>query len=171
MHLNFKLIPQVPSLRTPQFMREFAKILTNARRCGLRIQHYTIESNHVHILCEAESNDHVKRGMISLKSSIAWALRRIFGFYGKVFTDRYHAHHLKTPTEMRNALRYVLFNHAKHAKAAFFADVYSSIYEFEDASEFANLRFDRPPAWFAAIRPQLSVAQSWMQSHGWRKGR
>jgi hypothetical protein len=32
-----------------------------------------------------------------------------------VFSDRYHAHVLRTPAEVRNALRYVLGNHASHA--------------------------------------------------------
>lgn len=34
---------------------------------------------------------------------------------GPVFSDRYHAHPLRTPTEVRNALTYVLGNFSSHA--------------------------------------------------------
>ncbi|MCA9671489.1 MAG: hypothetical protein KC503_38090, partial [Myxococcales bacterium] len=33
---------------------------------------------------------------------------------GKVFAQRYHAHILRTPTQVRNALRYVLNNRRRH---------------------------------------------------------
>ena len=33
---------------------------------------------------------------------------------GKVFRDRYHAHILRTPSEVANARSYVLGNYAKH---------------------------------------------------------
>src|SRR5437763_8760250 len=37
------------------------------------------------------------------------------GGSGKVFADRYHAHALKTPTEVANAIAYVLGNSQVHA--------------------------------------------------------
>ena len=171
MHISFKLIPGTPCLRTPKFMKEFALILANARRRGLRVQQYTIESNHIHLLAEADSNSQVSRGMSSLKISIVWALRRIFMYHGRVFVERYFVVHLKSPTQMRNALRYVLFNHAKHTKCAFFADVYSSIFGFGDAHEFAEVRAERAPPWFAAIARELADAKTWMQKTGWRRAR
>jgi hypothetical protein len=38
----------------------------------------------------------------------------VLGRTGKVFADRYHMRILKTPTEVKNALRYVLDNRWKH---------------------------------------------------------
>jgi hypothetical protein len=38
----------------------------------------------------------------------------VLGRKGKVFADRYHMRILKTPTEVKNALRYVLDNRWKH---------------------------------------------------------
>jgi len=35
-----------------------------------------------------------------------------------VFADRFHAHLLRTPTEVKHALSYVLRNHALHAERA-----------------------------------------------------
>jgi hypothetical protein len=52
---------------------------------------------------------------IRLSRAVNTAMSRRFG---KVFADRHHAHVLKTPTEARNALRYVFENHKKHMAAA-----------------------------------------------------
>jgi hypothetical protein len=38
----------------------------------------------------------------------------MMGRTGPVFEDRYHAHVLRTPTEVRNAVRYVLGNFENH---------------------------------------------------------
>src|SRR5439155_14173177 len=47
---------------------------------------------------------------------LARAINRAFGRRGKVFADRYHEHILKSPTEVRHAVEYVLHNRAKHLK-------------------------------------------------------
>jgi hypothetical protein len=46
---------------------------------------------------------------------IARGLNAMMGRTGPVFEDRYHAHVLRTPAEVRNALRYVLGNYSSHA--------------------------------------------------------
>src|SRR5262249_10884764 len=56
------------------------------------------------------------RGMQGLTIRLARAINRALGRTGKVFADRYHARILKTPTEVRNAVEYVLQNHAKHLR-------------------------------------------------------
>ena len=45
---------------------------------------------------------------------MAKALNRANGRSGKVFRDRYHAHILRTPSEVANARHYLLDNYAKH---------------------------------------------------------
>ena len=171
MHISFKLIRQAPCLRTPGFMKAFARILFNAKLKGLRVQHYTIESNHIHLIAEATDNRSLSCGMMSLTASITWALRRIFMYHGKVFTERYHLHALRNPTEMRNSLRYVLFNHARHTGSAFFADAYSSIFAFADAHVFINGSVGKKPPWFELIARNLTESRSWMQRCGWRKAK
>jgi hypothetical protein len=56
----------------------------------------------------------LSRGMQGLKIRLAKALNRVWRRAGSVFSDRYHAHALKTPREVRNALLYVLNNFRKH---------------------------------------------------------
>ena len=65
-HIKIKLIEQTPCLRTPNFIREFTRAVKRAQIFGLRIQHFTIESNHIHFIAEADHNDAMTAGMISL---------------------------------------------------------------------------------------------------------
>ncbi len=63
---------------------------------------------------------------------MAKALNRVLQRRGKVFADRFHAHVLRTPTEVKNALAYILRNHAVHVArggraASTKPDVYSSV--------------------------------------------
>jgi hypothetical protein len=51
----------------------------------------------------------------ALSIRLARGLNEMMGRRGPVFADRYHAHVLRTPAEVRNALRYVEGNFARHA--------------------------------------------------------
>ncbi len=44
----------------------------------------------------------------------ACANRKLLGTRGQVFPERYHARILRTPTEVRRALRYLLLNRRRH---------------------------------------------------------
>jgi hypothetical protein len=52
--------------------------------------------------------------MRSVTIRIARGLNRMMGSEGPVFEDRFHAHILRTPAEVRNALQYVIENHVSH---------------------------------------------------------
>jgi len=56
--------------------------------------------------------------MKAIGSRIARAANRVFRRSGPVLADRYHLHVLRTPSEVRNALAYVLLNAPKHAARA-----------------------------------------------------
>jgi putative transposase len=91
-----------------------------------------VQGNHIHLIVEAENKRALARGMQGLQIRIAKGLNRVMKRRGKVFSDRYHAHILRTPTEVRNALRYVRENHRKHeaqrgrSVSVEVADVYAS---------------------------------------------
>jgi REP-associated tyrosine transposase len=52
--------------------------------------------------------------MRSLLIRIARGINHVMGARGSRVAERYHEHVLKTPTETRNALKYVLRNRAHH---------------------------------------------------------
>ena len=76
--------------------------------------HFSIQSNHLHLIVEAENWRTLSRNMAALKVRVARAINRAAQREGTVFAQRYHAHILRTPTQVRNALRYVLNNRRHH---------------------------------------------------------
>lgn len=81
---------------------------------------------------EADDSRALTGGMKAISGRIALGLNALMERRGPVFADRYHAHPLRTPAEVRNALQYVLGNFASHAvrrgktMPSSFVDPYSS---------------------------------------------
>src|SRR3954463_9822436 len=102
-------------LRSYQRAKAVESALRDAReRFGVRIIHYSIQGNHLHLIVEAEGPAALSRGMQGLATRLARRLNALSGRRGGVFADRYHAHALKTPRETKNAVRYVLANYRHH---------------------------------------------------------
>jgi hypothetical protein len=80
------------------------------------VVHFSVLGNHIHLLAEADGTSALANGMRSLSIRLAQQLNMMMGRRGPVFSGRYHAHVLKTPSEVRNAVRYVLGNFASHAR-------------------------------------------------------
>jgi REP element-mobilizing transposase RayT len=98
----------VPSLRSRRLVEEVERSFRCARERGrFRLVHYSIQTNHVHMIVEAASSSDLGNGMKSLGSRLARAVNRIFRRAGPVLADRFHVHALWTPREVRNALAYV----------------------------------------------------------------
>ena len=71
----------------------------------------------IHLIVEADSAEKLARGMRGLSVRLARAVNRATGRRGRFFSDRYHTHVLRTPTEVHRALAslaYVLLNQRKH---------------------------------------------------------
>ena len=100
----------LPSVRTGKFLGALREVLASSIRLGLRVVHYSVERDHVHLLVEARSKRCLERGMKSLGAGIARAASRVFGRKGNVLDGRYHHRVLCTPLEVRRALAYVLPN-------------------------------------------------------------
>jgi hypothetical protein len=79
---------------------------------------YSVQRNHIHLIVEADDTVALSRGMQGLVARLAKAVNRAASRSGAVFSDHYHAHELRKPTEVRNALVYVLNNWKKHLPGA-----------------------------------------------------
>lgn len=90
-------------------------ILAGGHRDFFRVIEFSVQSNHIHLIVEAEGAPGLTRGMLGLEVRLARRLNRALGRSGKFFADRYHSRTLETPSEVRSALHYVLNNHAHHA--------------------------------------------------------
>ena len=61
------------------------------------------------------SSEALSNAIRALSIRLTRGLNRMMGRSGSVFSDRYDAHLLRTPAEVRNAVRYVLGNYGSHA--------------------------------------------------------
>lgn len=115
-HVTLRIVAGLPSLRTwPRFSELRAALARGQRRFGFRLVHFSVQSNHVHLIAEARDRRSLSRGMQGLSVRLARAVNRTLRRRGRVFADRYHARALKTPRATHFALRYVLLNARKHA--------------------------------------------------------
>ena len=97
----------------PAVMREIGR----ASEKGLRVLHFSVQKDHLHLIVEADDAGSLSRGMQRLASRVAMAVNALLGRHGKFWKERYHRRDLGTPRQFRNALVYVTFNARKHGQA------------------------------------------------------
>ena len=139
-------------------------------RGGFRICQFSIQHNHIHLVCEARSAESRARGMQGWSVRMTHAINTFFERRGQVFDDRYHFGLLKTPTQVRNALCYVLQNgrhHDERLDPRFHgADPFSSAWWFDGWKN---------PRWKLGLDPpeERTVAppRSWLLGVGWQRAK
>jgi len=121
--------------------------------------YFSVQSNHVHAVVEADDIESLTRGMQGLGVSMAKRINRVRERRGRVFDDRFFGRPLKTPREVANAVNYVLRNDQIHR-------------------ERRGIRMDRgdelDPFSSAALRdePRLtSPPTTWLLTTGWRRAK
>lgn len=106
LHINFKYNAYV---RTPKMMDILIRAVSNCSEHDFHVTHFTVQSNHIHLIAETMNNATLSSGMRSLTVTLVRGLNK-----GSIQLERYHLHVLKTPREVRNAIEYVLNNDIKH---------------------------------------------------------
>src|SRR6184192_3988505 len=126
-HVTWRMEKRVWSLRTQRCFGVMRRAMSaGAAKFGFRLVHYSVMGNHVHLIVEATDRRALWRGMQGLGVRIARALNRVMGRRGRVIGDRYHAHILRTPSEVARARAYLLTN-ARHHYGHTTRDPYASI--------------------------------------------
>ena len=161
-HVAMKVVDGLPSLRSRPMFRVVQQAILEAReRLGMRVCEYSVQANHLHLIVEAEGKVALSRGMRGLAVRIAKGVQRIAGCAGRVLADRYFAHILRTPIEVKNALQYVLENARRHGWRAIMFDPCSSALWFDGWRHLVDV--PPPPS-------PLARARSWLLRIGWRHG-
>ena len=116
-HVTIRVRPGVGYLRAWRRARAIEAALREARsRFGVRLIHYAILGNHLHLIVEAEGPGALSRGMQGLCVRLARRLNRLAARRGPVFADRYHAHVLRSRREAARAVAYVRDNYRHHTR-------------------------------------------------------
>ncbi|MFT3697741.1 MAG: transposase [Kofleriaceae bacterium] len=182
-HVVVRANPEVQPLRRQALYRAIRRATqVVARRADMRIVELSIQDTHIHLLVEAANREALAKGMQSfgvsaarninaalLRDAIARGQRDFVTRRGSVIADRYHACVLKTPTQVRNCLAYVLNNWRHHqvtASRKWAIDPYSSGMTFHGWRELDGL-LPELPTWFQPL--VVSSPQTWLLRVGWRR--
>ena len=141
--ITWKLRDGLPPLRQPAEDRVLRGVFRDAQRDFFRIVHYVVMDNHLHLLLEVTDTASLSKGTTGLGPRISRNLNRIWERAGSVFKERYHLRRLHTPTQVRNAIRYVLMNAFKHGVPGRkgIPDFFSSAEYFDGWSDCAPIEF------------------------------
>lgn len=175
-HVTLRMRADVPSLRSVPIVHEIERTFSRGcARKGFRLVHYSLQTNHAHLVVEARDRDTLGRGMKAIGARLSRAVNRVAERSGPVLAERYHLRLLPTPKEVRNALRYVLLNARRHAAKtaavttkAVRLDPASSARWFEGWTRKAPETDNAEPAALPA-RPAVARARTWLLSVGWRR--
>jgi putative transposase len=118
-HVTLRARKGLPSFRHESVQKMLQGVLARQPyrryRDDFQVVHFSIQSNHLHVIVEATDKRTMRSGVSGLLIAFAKRLNQLLGrLTGKVWGDRYHARDLKTPAEVRSALVYVLQNFKKH---------------------------------------------------------
>jgi hypothetical protein len=131
-----------------------------ASRDSFRLLQFSVQSDHLHLLVEADEPTRLARGVQGLAIRVARAINRVLRRRGRVWDGRYHARALKTPREVRNAFVYVLQNFRKHLHAAAGIDPRSSARWFRGWRRIVAAPLSGAP---------VVAARTWLARIGWRR--
>ena len=159
-HVTVGVIEGLPTLRSLRSARALKiAFLAGRERGDFRLVHFSVMSNHLHFVVEAESSRALSRGMQGLLVRIARHLNSALNRRGRVFADRFHSRVIGSTLDVRNTLRYVLDNARHHGIAPGHGlDPYSTAAWFDGGR-------DRAPC---SRSPPVAAPRSWQLKAGWR---
>ena len=179
-HVTVKLLPDILSLRTKKLVRALERTFAiGCDRSEFRLVHYSLQDNHAHLIVEARDQHALGRGMMAIGSRLALAVNRVMGRKkGRVVAERYHARLLRTPREVRNALRYVLLNARRHLSVTarktlramdVVLDPASSAHWFQGWKSGTRMIPSTSDPAAGRVAPPVARARTWLLTVGWRR--
>jgi REP-associated tyrosine transposase len=178
-HITKRMRADVPRLRKFEICRVLRRafvhgctkrVLVDGTEVVFRICQFSIQGNHIHMICEASTKTALARGVQGWSVRVARGLNGFWGRVGSVFDDRYHAEILRTPSQTRHALCYVLQNARRHGERIDprygGADPFSSAWWFDGWRDETWRANQSPPDVRTVAEPA-----TWLLRIGWRKAR
>jgi len=187
LHVTLRVTDAIGWLRRLDMYAAIRRALrvVSERRNEFRIVHMSVQNTHLHMICEANNKGALTLGMQSFQISAAKHLNAAYSRRrrlplrrrGRVFTDRYHATSLDSPTRVRNALSYVINNWRRHQvdRDAVYTLDRGRLDPYASGIFFAGWRrtflakpFPLPDGYEP---PLVAQPESWLLRVGWSKAR
>jgi REP element-mobilizing transposase RayT len=165
--VTLKLAKGLPQLRRIGTLNVLASAFYGGKeRFGFRLNHYSVQDDHLHLIVEATDRAALSRGMKGLNVRIAKTLNKLWKRTGQVFPDRYHESVLTTPKQVRNALAYVFKNARKHGHKPERLD---KLDIFTSGAWFDGWRDAYRAIDITQMPSPVTRARTWLQTKGWRR--
>ncbi|HEU5182919.1 MAG TPA: transposase [Gemmatimonadaceae bacterium] len=119
-HVTLRVLGEVGHLRKRFIWRAIrTALLRTAERADFRIVHMSVQGNHIHLICEADSKAALTAGVWGFEISAAKHINGELGGDGRrrkgqVFADRYHVVAMSSLRQTRHCVSYVLNNWRHH---------------------------------------------------------
>lgn len=113
-------------IQNKRILKALHHAIRKARAKTLKVVHYTLEYNHIHLLVEVESHVHLGKAMQAFGISLAKNINKAKAIKGSVYKHRYHLRKITTPAELKNVLHYIFSNGVKHKRTNHILDMYNS---------------------------------------------
>jgi REP element-mobilizing transposase RayT len=130
LHLTIKLIRA--DVQNKTVLKALRHAILRARLQGLRIIHYSLEHDHIHLYAESDDNKILARAMKALGGSLIKKINKYFKVKGRCYKTRYHLRILRSATEVKNVINYILKNGIKHKRTKSVIDPYNSALVLHD---------------------------------------
>ncbi len=169
-HVTVRLAAGMPRLRGRKPARALRHAFVHGCNKGrFRICQFSVQGNHVHLVCEAADAMALARGIQGWKTRVTRRLNRLWHRSGTIWDDRYHSQIIKNLRQLRNTLCYVLQN-ARHHREQLPAwangiDPYSSAYYFDGWDDQTFCQGLSPPD---GERPPVAKPHTWFLTVGWQ---
>jgi putative transposase len=164
LHVTLRLGAGLPGLRRAREVERIRSAIGASHKPDFRIVHFSVLSNHVHLVVEADDRRALGRGMQGLKIRMTRRLNRLWHRKGTIFSERYHDQEIATPKQARAVLLYVVGNFRKHAAQA------GRILPPRWVDPFSSAR--QLDGWNQPVRLEpgvVATAKTWMLRTGWRR--
>ena len=156
-HVTVHLVRGLPTLRSLRAARALKVAFLGGRERGdFRLVHFSVMSNHLHFIVEADDSRALSRGMQGLLVRIARHLNSALNRRGRVFADRFHSRVLGSTLDVKNTLLYVLNNARRHGIA-----ITSVVDAYSSAAWFHRWRDLEP----STRRAPVAAPRSWQLVH------
>ena len=161
-HVTLRVRKGIPGLRRWHLYHVLREAFRKANwRDDWRLVHFSVQSNHLHLICEADDRRALTRGTQGLAIRTAKALNKRLERKGKVFADRFHAVELSCPLQVKRTLVYVFANALGHG-----GGFHAAVDPFSSAAHFGGWKYPLPPN--GERGPAVGKGPStWLLSTGW----
>lgn len=127
LHLTIKVRENKADIKSKRILKALHHAIIRARLKRLKVIHYTLEYNHVHLLVEVQDHKVMHQAMQALGISFSKAINKVKSVKGSVYKHRYHLRKLKSSRDLKNVLHYIFNNGVHHRRTASILDPYNSI--------------------------------------------